>query len=74
MYPLKENEDAFILEFKVRDAKKEKNLEETAANALRQIEEKCYETDLLAEGILKERIYKLGFAFEGKDVLVVSNP
>ncbi len=74
MYPLRDNDDAFILEFKVRDAKKEKDLEETAANALRQIEEKCYETDLLAEGIPKERIYKLGFAFEGKDVLVVSNP
>ncbi len=71
MYPLKENEDAFLLEFKVLDEKREKSLEETAANALKQIREKGYESDLLAAGIPKERIYKMGFAFEGKDVLVV---
>lgn len=71
MYPKKENEDAFLLEFKVLDEKREKKLEETAANALKQIEDKGYETDLLAAGIPKERIYKMGFAFEGKNVLVV---
>ena len=38
--------------------------------SLQQIEEKRYEADLLAEGILKERIYKLGIAFSGKDVYV----
>lgn len=71
MYPLKEEDDAFILEFKVLDKKKEKSLEETAENALQQIEERCYERDLLDAGIARDRIYKLGFAFEGKDVLVV---
>lgn len=74
MYPLNEQDDAFILEFKVLDVRKEKSLEETAESALQQIEEKCYEADLLAAGISKNRIYKLGFAFEGKDVLVVSRP
>lgn len=74
MYPLEEKDDAFILEFKVLDERKEHSLEETAEHALQQIEEKCYEADLLAAGISGERIYKLGFAFEGKDVLVLSKP
>ena len=71
MYPLEKNKDAFILEFKVFDAKKEQSLEQTAANALKQIEEKNYEADLIAAGIGRGQIYKLGFAFQGKDVLVV---
>lgn len=72
MYPLERNKDAFIMEFKVFDAKKERSLEQTAANALKQIEEKNYEADLIAAGIGRGQIYKLGFAFQGKDVLVVS--
>lgn len=74
MYPRQEKDDAFILEFKVMDERKENSLKETAEHALQQIEEKCYEADLLAAGISKDRIYKLGFAFEGKDVLVISAP
>ena len=70
LYPLKPDMDAFIMEFKVHNAKREKDLEETAANALLQIEERKYETDLIAAGIARERICKLGFAFEGKEVLV----
>ena len=70
MYPLQDNMDAFLMEFKVHDEKTETNLETTADNALRQIEEKGYEKDLLAAGIKSEHIYKLGFAFSGKDVLV----
>lgn len=73
MYPLQENTDAFIMEFKVQDRKKETDLEQTAENALQQIEDKNYAADLLAASIPAERIYKLGFAFEGKDVLVVSD-
>ena len=73
MYPLHEGQDAFIMEFKVHDANKEKDLIATAENALQQIEEKAYEADLLAAGIPKERIYKLGFAFEGKDVVVMQS-
>lgn len=73
IYPLQENTDAFIMEFKVQDRKKETNLEQTAKNALQQIVDKNYEADLLAAGVPAERIYKLGFAFAGKDVLVVSD-
>lgn len=73
MYPLQENTDAFIMEFKVQDRKKETDLEQTAMNALQQIVDKNYEADLLAAGVPEERIYKLGFAFAGKDVLVVSD-
>ena len=70
MYPRQTERDAFILEFKVRNEKLENNLEETADNALKQIEDRAYEKDLLAAGIPAEHIYKVGFAFSGKDVLV----
>ncbi len=70
LYPLYESMDAFIMEFKVFDERKEKSLEQTAANALDQIEKKNYEADLIAAGISKEHICRLGFAFSGKDVIV----
>ena len=63
--------DAFIMEFKVCDERMEKSLEQTAENALKQIEEKNYEADLLAAGIPAAKICKLGFAFQGKEVLVL---
>ena len=68
--PLSEAEDAIIIEFKVFNPRKEKNLEETVQNALQQIEDKKYEADLRAKGIPAERIRKYGFAFEGKNVLI----
>ena len=62
--------NAYIIEFKVRKSRKEKDLEETVANALKQIEEKKYDTELKALGFSEENIRKYGFAFEGKNVLV----
>ena len=35
-------------------------------------EEKQYETELVADGIARERIRKYGFAFDGKKVLIGS--
>ena len=70
--PKDKTKDAFVLEFKVRDMEDEKSLSETVEKALAQIEEKQYETDLIAKGIPKEKIRKYGFAFEGKNVLIGS--
>ena len=62
--------NAIILEFKVFDSYDESTLEDTAQSALRQIEEKNYDAELIARGIEKERIRHYGFAFEGKKVLI----
>lgn len=70
MEPLKADLDAIVMEFKVQNITKEKSLEQTVENALRQIEEKEYDTELLARGIKKERIRHYGFAFCGKKVLI----
>ena len=59
-------ENAMILEFKVFDVEEEYSLQDTVKSALRQIEEKQYDTELLEAGISKNRIHHYGFAFEGK--------
>lgn len=61
---------AMILEFKVFNPFREKSLEETVDNALRQIREKEYAAELLEAGVAEENIRMYGFAFEGKEVLI----
>ena len=61
---------AVIMEFKVRNAIKEVNLEASVQAARKQIEEKNYDAELLARGFKKEEILHYGFAFEGKKILI----
>ena len=71
MEPKDISDVAVIMEFKVRDERRgELSLSDTADNALSQIEERKYDTDLLSRGIPAERIYKYGFAFEGETCLI----
>lgn len=63
-------DDAIILEFKVYNPRKDKDLEAAVAAALQQIEEKNYAAVLEEKGFDRGRIRKYGFAFRGKEVLI----
>jgi hypothetical protein len=66
--PRDSNGIGIIIEFKKRRPKEEANLEESAINALEQIEDKKYEVELRERGI--KNIKKLAVVFYGKDSLV----
>ena len=59
-----------VIEFKVINPRKENSLEETVAAALKQIEEKNYNAELVKRGVKEENIHHYGFAFRGKEVLI----
>ena len=59
-----------VIEFKVINPRKESLLEETVEAALKQIEEKNYDAELINRGVDKENIHHYGFAFKGKEVLI----
>ena len=62
-----------VIEFKVINPRKENTLEETVAAALKQIEEKNYDAELVKRRVKEENIYHYGFAFKGKEVLIDGN-
>ena len=68
--PRDKNMDAFIIEFKVVHTRRGETLEEAVKAALEQIEQKKYEMVLRDRGISSERIWKYGFAFSGKNVMI----
>lgn len=70
LIPLNKEDPAVVLEFKVYDLQEETSLQDTVKSALQQIREKQYDTELLENGIKKDRIHHYGFAFEGKKVLI----
>lgn len=70
MEPLEKNLDGIIMEFKVYNPGREADLGQTVSNALKQIRDKKYDTELIARGISEDRIRYYGFAFEGKKVLI----
>ncbi len=59
-----------VIEFKVINPRKESSLEETVAAALKQIEDKNYDAELIKRGVKEENIHHYGFAFRGKEVLI----
>ena len=68
MIPIKSNEKAYLMEFKI--SKTEKGMTLKAEEALKQIDEKKYDTRLKARGI--KNILKIRIAFYGKKVKVFS--
>ena len=68
--PRQPEDDAILLEFKVRNPKKERTLEDTVQHALAQITKQDYAAGLRQKGIPEERIRMYGFAFDGKRVLI----
>lgn len=71
--PRKDDLDAVIIEFKVFHPKKESSLEAAAQAALKQIAAMDYAAALRARGIPGNRIRSYGFAFDGKQVLIISS-
>ena len=63
--PHDKNGNSFIIGFKVADEIDENTIEETIANAKKQIEEKNYESNLRERGFTN--ITKMVFAFKGKE-------
>ena len=68
--PKDKSENAYIMEFKVYRDSKDKDVFETIEKAKKQIEEKQYDRTLKEKGITN--IYKMVYAFDGKDVEIVA--
>ena len=68
--PKDKNGNSFVIEFKVLDDLSETTIEQTIENAKKQIIDKKYEENLIERGF--KNITKMVFAFNGKDVKMIS--
>lgn len=68
--PLRAEDFAAVIEFKVFDPEEDNTLEDTVQNALEQIERQNYTSYLTSRNIPENCIRKYGFAFKGKHVLI----
>jgi hypothetical protein len=59
-----------IIEFKVRNPRRDATLEDTVQAALTQIQDRNYAMSLMEQGVPADHIHSYGVAFEGKDVLI----
>ena len=66
---LEKNKRAYVIEFKVHKAKREKDLEETAQNALQQIAEELW-CGAYGTGNSKRKYQTFGICIWGKKVLI----
>ena len=66
--PKNSGDKAYILGFKAYEGKNEEALEDAAQMVFERIEEKQYAKMLYKKGILKEKIFKYAFVFNGKKV------
>jgi hypothetical protein len=58
----------YVIEFKAVDLEEIETIESSVKEALKQIEEKKYEIELVQRGV--KNIKKLAVVFKGKDVIV----
>ena len=70
LFPKQASNPGIVIEFKTQNSTSERSLENTCMNALKQIYEKDYITELLDTHVLADKIYVYGFAFMGKKVLI----
>ena len=70
LIPTDTNYPAFIMELKWKNHLDKETLNELAKKALKQIDDKHYENEILNE--CKVKIIKIGIAFSGKDVVLCS--
>lgn len=68
--PVDKTDDGMILEFKVFDHQMEKELQDTANTALKQIIDKQYAAMPESKGIDRRNIRIYGFAFQGQKVFI----
>ena len=68
MEPVDKTKPAFVMEFKVFNEKRDKDIDDTIRKGKEQIEEKKYDVELKERGC--KDIYKMVFAFDEKDVTI----